>query len=59
MNGEFIDVVKPTFTYQYSNTVIDHDEKEEKEEKEEKKVTIVFDATDKFFSTIDDNEKKN
>ena len=24
MNGEFIDVVKPTFTYQYSNTVIVH-----------------------------------
>ena len=36
----FADFIKPEFTYEYSNTTIDHDTK---------KVTLVFDITDKYF----------
>ena len=38
----FTDFVKPEFTYEYANTVIDHDTKT---------VTVVFDVTDKYFAS--------
>ena len=38
----FTDFITPEFTYEYANTVIDHDTKT---------VTVVFDITDKYFST--------
>ena len=38
----FTDVIKPEFTYEYTNTTIDHGTKT---------VTIVFDVADKFFSS--------
>ena len=38
----FADFIKPEFTYKYSNTTIDHNTK---------KVTVVFDVTDKYFSS--------
>ena len=45
----FTDFIKPEYTYEYANTIIDHDTK---------KVTIVFDVTDKYFTsskfTVDD-----
>ena len=37
----FTDYIKPEFTYEYSNTVIDYDMKT---------VTVVFDVTDKYFN---------
>ena len=37
-----VDFINPEFTYKYANTTIDHDKK---------KVTVVFDVTDKYFST--------
>ena len=47
----FADFIKPEFTYEYSNTTIDHDTKT---------VTLVFDITDKYFAsstlTADDIE---
>ena len=43
VNGTmFADFVKPEFTYEYSNTTINH---------ETKTVTIVFDVTDKYFNS--------
>ena len=42
-NGKmFADFVSPAVIYEYANTVIDHDTKT---------VTVVFDITDKYFST--------
>ena len=38
----FTDVIKPEFTYEYTNTTIDHGTKT---------VTIVFDVADKYFSS--------
>ena len=37
-----VDFINPEYTYKYANTEIDHDKK---------KVTVVFDVTDKYFST--------
>ena len=37
----FEDFIKPEFTYEYLNTIIDHDTKT---------VTVVFDVTDKYFN---------
>ena len=37
-----VDFINPEYTYKYANTTIDHDRK---------KVTVVFDVTDKYFST--------
>ena len=38
----FADFIKPEFTYEYSNTTIDHGTKT---------VTVVFDVTDKYYNT--------
>ena len=38
----FADVIKPEFTYEYANTIIDHGNK---------KVTVVFDVADKYFNS--------
>ena len=40
--GDFVDFITPDFTYEYSNTTIDHGNK---------KVTIVFYIADKYFNT--------
>ena len=37
----YVDFIKPEFTYEYLNTIIDHDTKT---------VTVVFDVTDKYFN---------
>ena len=37
-----VDFIQPTYIYEYTNTIIDHDKK---------KVTVVFDITDKYFNT--------
>ena len=37
-----VDFINPEYTYKYANTTIDHDKKT---------VTVVFDVTDKYFST--------
>ena len=37
-----VDFINPEYTYKYANTEIDHDKKT---------VTVVFDVTDKYFST--------
>ena len=41
ITGDFVDFIKPEFTYEYSETTIDHGNK---------KVTIIFSIADKYFS---------